>query len=160
VTITSSTFSENLATAGNANGGAIAHYGGSQMTLANCSFAGNETLALPPGAALALNAAGGAIESDSGLAGFFGNLGQPTMTINHCSFTDNLAHVAAAGNGEAGGSAQGGALDLEDGAAGTVSDCTFVNNRVQGADGGAADSGIAAGGGGAVSGLRGRHQQL
>src|SRR5205807_2048675 len=79
---------------------------------------------------------------------FFGDHGQPTLTISHCSFTGNLAHVAASSNGAEAGSAQGGAVDIEFRAAATVSDSTFVSNRVHGGDGSAgAGGGYGAGGG-------------
>src|SRR6266542_2376243 len=66
VAINQSTFTGNRTSAGNTNGGAIGHYGGSQLTLAFCSFTTNEALALPPGPVPplpGLDAAGGAIES-------------------------------------------------------------------------------------------------
>jgi hypothetical protein len=105
VDIEHATFSGNLATGGFADGGAIGHYGGSQLTLDHCTFDDNQVLALPPGPS-GPNAAGGAIESDRTSSGFFelggADLGQPTMTITHCSFTGNLAHALAATDGNDG----------------------------------------------------------
>jgi hypothetical protein len=143
------TFSGNLVTGGNANGGAIGHYNGSQLTLDHCSFAGNQAHAIPPGSTLALDATGGAIESDA-LVGFFPvGPALATLTITHCSFTGNLA-VA-----EAGGSAEAGALGVDPGATGTVSYSNFEGNRARagdGSDGGAGSNGGAGGtsGGGAI----------
>ncbi len=154
VDIEHSTFAGNLASGGEANGGAIGHYGGS-LTLANCSFDGNQALALPPGSdAFGLNAAGGAIESDDAGSGFFElgigitGVGQPTMTITHCSFTNNLAHAVAATDGNDGAQTQGGAMDVDDGAKATVSDSIFADNSAIGGDGGAGSAGSDGGAGG------------
>src|SRR5262249_39674613 len=90
---------------------------------------------------------GGAIESDSGVSGFFGDLGQPTMTITRCSFTGNAASVLASADGKYGGSAPGGALDVEDRAAAPGRGGAFGGNPPPGGNGGSgADGGQALGG--------------
>ncbi len=160
VDIEHSTFCGNLATGGQANGGAIGHYGGSQLTLDHCSFAGNQALALPPGSdAFGLNAAGGAIESDESGSGYFegaglasaggSDLGQPTMTITHCSFTGNQAAQAVpSAPGADGAPTEGGAMDVDAGAKATVSDSLFACNSAVGGDGGAGSAGMDGGAGG------------
>jgi hypothetical protein len=152
VSVDHATFSGNMVTAGNANGGAIANYGGSQLTLDHSTFAGNQAFALPPGSALAFGAFGGAIQSDQDESGFFGDLGQPTMTIDHSSFTNNLSHVATPTDGSDGGTAAGGAIELEDNAKATVSHSTFASNQAVGGDGGAGSAGNDGGFGGTAAG--------
>src|SRR5205085_4655680 len=104
VDIERGTFAGNLATAGNANGGAIAHYGGSRLTLAYDSFAGNRVLAVPPGSVLAFGGFGGAIQSDQDESGLFRDLGLPTLTVSYCAFTRNHARVATPTDASDGGS--------------------------------------------------------
>ncbi len=152
VDIEHGTFTGNLATGGNANGGAIAHYGGSQLTLAHDAFAFNQSLALPPGSTLAFGGFGGAIQSDQDESGFFGNLGQPVMTITHSSFTGNQVHVVTPADGSDGGTAAGGALELEDNAKATVSFSSFTDNLAAGGNGGAGAAGNDGGAGGTAAG--------
>jgi hypothetical protein len=150
VDIENSTFVANFATGGNANGGAITHYDNSQLTLANCSFVSNRVLVVFPEFG---SGAGGAIETDEGGSGFFGDQGQPTMTIAQCSFTGNHCDAGPSPAGQAGGATAGGAVDVEDRAKVTVSNSTFAGNRVRGGDGGDGSAGMDGGqGGNAVGG--------
>jgi hypothetical protein len=155
VAIGHGTFSGNLATSGNSNGGAIGHYGGSQLSLDHCSLSGNTSLGFFPGSPnpnAGEGAFGGAIESDESISGFFGDLGQPTMTITQSSFTGNVARCATSPAGQDGGGANGGALDVEDRGKATVSDSTFVSNQAIGGNGGDGTAGMDGGAGGAVQG--------
>jgi hypothetical protein len=149
VDIENSTFVANFATGGNANGGAIAHYDNSQLTVANCSFLSNHVLVVFPEFG---SGAGGAIETDEGASGFFGDQGQPTTTIVQCSFTGNHCDAGPSPAGQVGGSTTGGAVDLEDRAKVTISNSTFAGNRVRGGDGGDGSAGMDGGQGGGANG--------
>ena len=132
-------FSDNLDTAGNSGGGAIGHYGGSQLTLDNISFNDNRSLGLFPGPASFVEAGtGGAIESDRMKPASFTLLRAPA----HHDHLEQFLHrqrrsdVSIPRRPTWRRESAGGALDIENLAAVTINNSTFDGNLALGGNGG------------------------
>src|SRR5262249_3601160 len=145
VSLDHATFRGNVVFGGNAVGGAIGATGGTQLTVDHSSFAGNTVTASAEDGAF-----GGAIGTlTPGLIA----TNPPAVTIAQGSFTGNLAVARVATSGDVNGQADGGEINVEDGATLTVSSSTFDANLAAAGTGGAGGAGSAGGlGGGSLGG--------
>jgi hypothetical protein len=147
--LTNDVLSSNLALASSAKpasvGGAITNRNGGTLTVAVCTFTGNEALG-----------------QDGGGRGFGGAIYTlvAATTVTGCTFTGNVAHGGNGGTATNGasfiGHGFGGAIDTDLGGVTTVVSSIFTGNQAIGGDGGNAGKaanvyGMEVGGGGAIN---------
>ncbi|MDG2128252.1 MAG: hypothetical protein P8K08_09690 [Fuerstiella sp.] len=129
--INNSVFVRNEAMGGSTSyGGAIGNFGSSQLTVSGSTFRSNTARALDSLTASAQEAFGGAIATRPGTVVSSGS----TTTIDRSLFIGNRALGGAAGDGEAGGDAGGGAL-YSVASTLTVGRSRFLRNHVVGGKG-------------------------
>lgn len=132
--IENSVFVRNEAMGGSTSyGGAIGNFGSSQLTISGSTFRSNTARASNSLTASAQEAFGGAIATRPGTVVSSGS----TTTIDRSLFIGNRALGGAAGDGETGGDAGGGAL-YSVASTLTADRSRFLRNHVVGGDGGIA----------------------
>jgi hypothetical protein len=141
-------FSNNLSLDGGANGGAVGIVNGSEVSLAQCDFTGNQALGAPE-----QYGGGGAIVVQS--TGLGGASSGPVVNLSHCSFTGNRAGIRATNvaGSDARGQGFGGAIIVEFGPTPPTATppapqllieySSFDGNTSEGRSGGTGSAGVA-----------------